>query len=137
MEQAKDISLVDLEELGRKDLPRWGIILTGFSSRHLHRMAQNLVRALQEIEIEELMNPPKLYGRKDDDWILVECKDIMVHMFTEESRDDIALEYKWRYKISDEEMNDWESQHYALKKKWSREGGQSLKKSKFKKKDVL
>ena len=136
MEQGKDISLVDLEELGRQDLPRWGIILTGFSSRHIHRMAQNLVKAFEDIEIPELMNPPKLYGRKDDDWILVECKDIMVHMFTEESRDEIDLEHKWRSKFTDEELQDWESKNFAIKKKWQREGGQSLKNSKSKKLDL-
>lgn len=127
MEQAKDISLLDMEELGRKDLPKWAIILSGYSTRHLYRMGQNLKKALEETDIPDLRNPPKMYGRKDDDWILLECKDIMVHMFTEEARDDIDLEYKWKNPVSDEAVKEYEDRMYSLKKKWKREGGQELK----------
>jgi ribosomal silencing factor RsfS len=116
-----------MEELGRKDLPKWAIVLSGYSSRHLYRMAQNLVKALKDVEIPEILNPPKMYGRKDDEWILVECKDIMVHMFTEEAREDIDLEYKWKNPVSDEQAKEYEERMYSLKKKWKREGGQELK----------
>jgi len=116
-----------MEELGRTDLPRWGIILTGYSSRHLYRMGKNLLKAFLEAEIPDLNNPPKLYGRKDDDWILVECKDIMVHMFTEEAREDIDLEYKWRNPVPEEEIQEIEEKMYSLKKKWKREGARELK----------
>lgn len=52
MEQAKDIELIDLhEECNRYDLARWGIILTGYSSRHMYRMAKNLHKALIDLEV--------------------------------------------------------------------------------------
>ena len=108
MEQAKDITLLDLEELGRKDLPRHGIILTAYSSKHMYRMAQNLVKALKEINIPDLLNPPALHGRRDDEWIMVTCKEFMINMFLEESRLEIDLEWKWRNPVTDEAVLEFE-----------------------------
>lgn len=95
MEHAKDVDLFDLHELGRTDLPRWGIILTGYSSRHLFRIASGLVKCIKELEIPEQINPPRLDGRRDDDWIMVSFKNFMIHMFTEESREEVDMEGKW------------------------------------------
>lgn len=68
LEQVKDISVVNFDEIGRHDLGKWGIIATTFSCRHNFRTAKNTVNALKACEIPDMYNPPKLHGRKDDDW---------------------------------------------------------------------
>ncbi len=133
MEQGKDITLVDLEELGRGDLAKWGIIMTGFSSRHLYRVAQNFTKAIKEIDIPDYISEYRIYGRKDDDWIMVESKDIMIHMFTEESGEDVALEFKWKHPVKEEEVEEFEKQNFALKPKWKKEGDLQIKRFKGKK----
>lgn len=116
MEHAKDVVLVDLLELGRTDLPQYGIILTAFSSRHMHRIGTSLVKCIKEIEIPELINPPRLHGRKDDDWIMVSFKNVMVHMFTEESRLDLDLENKWRNPPQSDDEVDYDEMKKENKK---------------------
>jgi len=105
MEHGKDVSLVDLLEYDRIDLPRWGIIVTGFSSRHLHRMATSLAKSIKDLQIPGLINPPRVDGRRDDEWIMVSWKDYMVHMFTEESREDLDLENKWKSPDYEDDMD--------------------------------
>ncbi len=56
LEQSKDIKIVDLKELGRTDLPNYGIIATTYSSRHNYRVANNLVNALKKLNIKNLIN---------------------------------------------------------------------------------
>lgn len=116
MEHAKDVVLVDLLELGRTDLPQYGIILTAYSSRHMHRIGTSLVKCIKEIEIPELINPPRIHGRKDDDWIMVSFKNVMVHMFTEESRADLDLENKWKNPPQSDDEIDYEQMKKQNKK---------------------
>jgi len=103
MEQAKDVVLFDLHEYNRTDLPRWGVILTGYSSRHLYRMAQALYKSIKEVNIPGLINPPRIDGGRDDEWIMVSWKGVMVHMFTEEARIDLDLETKWTQDIEEDD----------------------------------
>ncbi|KAL4456563.1 hypothetical protein ABPG74_000670 [Tetrahymena malaccensis] len=110
LEQAKDIICVDLEkECNRYDLPRFGIILSSFSCRHNYRIAQNLLRAIRELEIPDMKDKNfKISGRKDDEWLMVDFNDIQVHCFVEESREEIDLEWKWKNPPSKEEMAEFE-----------------------------
>jgi len=110
LEQGKDIICVDLEkECKRYDLPRYGIILSTFSCRHNYKMASNLLKAIKSLEIPEMEGKNfKISGRKDDEWLLVDFNDIAVHMFVEEAREEIDLEWKWRNPPSEEEMKEYE-----------------------------
>ena len=70
-EQAKDISLVDLLELGRTDLARYGIIATTFSARHNYKIAKNLLSAFQKCDLPHEGSPPRIHGARDDDWFFI------------------------------------------------------------------
>lgn len=49
---------------------------------------------------------PQVYGTRDDEWYIVSFhirlmvghKDVMVHLCTEDSRLELSLEHKWKYK---------------------------------------
>lgn len=68
LEQGKDITLVDLHELRRTDLPKYGILVTTYSARHNYKIAKNLVKALIQCEIPDQGSPPKVHGLKTDEW---------------------------------------------------------------------
>ncbi|EGR33263.1 hypothetical protein IMG5_057280 [Ichthyophthirius multifiliis] len=110
LEQAKDITCIDLlEECNRTDLPRYGIILSSYSCRHNYRIASNLLKAIRELDIPHLQQRSfKISGRKDDEWLLLDFGDVAVHMFVEEARDEIDLEWRWRNPPTPEEQEEFE-----------------------------
>ena len=73
-----------------------------------------------DLEITTVLNPPKLYGRRDDDWILVEYADFMVNMFTDDAREDIDLENKWRNPPDEDEVEEENKEDSKLKRKWAK-----------------
>eukprot|EP00743_Colponemidia_sp_Colp-15_P006883 GILK01007427.1.p1 GENE.GILK01007427.1~~GILK01007427.1.p1 ORF type:complete len:234 (-),score=39.90 GILK01007427.1:145-846(-) len=92
-EQAQDIVVLDLEKLGRSDLGKHAIVLTGHSARHIQRMAQYICKLVREL------NPvgvaPRVFGRSENDWVILHTGNIVVHLFTEKSRAAYDLEGLW------------------------------------------
>ena len=109
-ELLKDIEVFDLKELGKDQMAEWGILATGFSNRHLYKAAKSFVREMEKLDEGLLKNAPKVHGRKDDEWILV-CagRAVHIHLFTENTRRDVALADKWKdqvYCFNDERLID-------------------------------
>ena len=97
-ELLKDVEILDMQNYGREDIARYAVIATGFSSRHINSAAKTLVRLLADVPLDG-QNPPKVFGRKDDEWIHVNVgRDINLHLFTEQSRQDVDLPYKYANK---------------------------------------
>jgi ribosomal silencing factor RsfS len=77
------------------DKGKWGIIGTGYSNRHIFKVGKSLVAALRELNVE-WPNEPRIFGRKDDEWIMVGIGPQMnLHLLTENLREDVDLEAKW------------------------------------------
>ena len=93
---AVDADVIDVQE-GRLDTIEHMIICTGRSRAHLQRIAQVIVRALKR---RKLVHAPGATGADgeddDDDWIAVDCGNIMVHMLTADTRQHLGLEELWR-----------------------------------------
>jgi len=118
LHQAKDISVVNVKELNKPALPDFAIICTGFSSRHIHRIAVNLVHEVKKLKCPEIINQPRVLGRKEDSWLMVEVKEIAVHIFLEDYRNEIDLEYRWNTPISEEVLEEYrETVNMRRKKK--------------------
>ena len=76
---AKDIVLVDFKEMGRTNIERYGIIVSCFSAKHCYKTAKNLLKALEKVEVpsrEWDPCPPKIAGRKDDEWVMLRFNEI-------------------------------------------------------------
>jgi ribosomal silencing factor RsfS len=96
-ELIKDVVVVDLHAKNINDRGKWGMIGTGFSNRHIFKVAQNLVGELKSLGVE-WNNVPRIFGRRDDEWIMVIVgANIRLHLFTEGQREDVDLESKWDY----------------------------------------
>ena len=66
------------------------IITSGTSNVHMQAIATNISRELKNNKIEN-----KIEGINSDIWVLVDCGDIVLHIFSEESRKYYALEKLW------------------------------------------
>ena len=52
LEMIKDIHITNLEELGSSDY-KWAITGTGFSTKHIYKVAKTLTKSLQELDVKK------------------------------------------------------------------------------------
>ena len=72
------------------------VVSSGTSNRHVASIAERLISTLKQdfgIHI-------KTEGMDNSDWVLIDCGDVIVHVFREEVRDFYQLERLWRRKPS-------------------------------------
>ena len=118
LELATDIEYYDMvKSFDQRDCPQHTFIGTGLSSRHIYRIGKNLLEALEDTGYDKWRNQPRIHGRKDDDWIMIWFGEYMVHLFIEQSREDIDLPVKWAYKHTEEEVAEMERIAYGKSKK--------------------
>lgn len=78
---------------GRAGFADYLIIATGTSTRHVMALADNLAKDLKRSEYLV-----QVEGKNSDgNWVVVDTGDVIVHLFTEETRDYYALENMWGY----------------------------------------
>ena len=79
---------------GRAGFADYLIIATGTSTRHVMALADNLAKDLKRSE-----RLVQVEGKNSDgNWVVVDTGDVIVHIFTEETRDYYALEHMWQAK---------------------------------------
>ena len=71
------------------------IIATGSSARHIRKMSQAVVQALKSRDLKSAMGYTGAEGDKDDDWLLIDCDDRVVHLMLPQTRKALALEAHW------------------------------------------
>lgn len=67
------------------------IICTGRSNRHLHAVAEKVAEECKKNDI----SPIHVSGQNSDEWIIVDCFDVIVHIMVQEARDFYQLEKIW------------------------------------------
>lgn len=88
-DKGEDIVVVDLQ--GRSNLADYIVIATGRSARQVGAMADHLIKKLQP----ELSFRMTVEGLPQGDWVLLDCGDVVVHLFRPEVRDFYAIEKMW------------------------------------------
>ena len=87
--------MVNLASLGYSQ-EKFGIVCSGFSSKHLHSTAKKLKSEVNRLKVPELEHKaPKVMGGKSESWLLVVIKEVQVHFLLEEYRYDLDLEFRW------------------------------------------
>jgi ribosome-associated protein len=87
--KAKDILILDLRKITQ--ISDFFIICTGNSKTHIKAISEYLREKLKEKKI-------KIYGEegeKESGWILLDCGNIVIHIFQEEERKYYQLEKLW------------------------------------------
>ena len=88
--KAEDIDVIDLN--GLSTLADYMVIATGSSSRQVSALASK-IRDLYE---EHHLPTPRSEGETQGDWVVVDCGDIIVHLFRAEVRDFYNIEKMWK-----------------------------------------
>ena len=91
LEDAKADDVVTIELAGKSSVTDYMVIASGRSDRHVGAIADQLQRRLKEIKYGTV----RVEGQPQNDWVLVDIGDVVVHIFRPEVRDFYNLEKMW------------------------------------------
>lgn len=115
----KDIIVVPTHKLGLLHLKENSILCSGFTARHIYKVAKDLVVELKKLKIPDLPFVPTVFGRRDEEWVIVEIGEIQVHFFVESFRKENDLLERW-LNPAPQEYIDWlkrvDNKYYGKKK---------------------
>lgn len=88
-DKAEDIVQIDLR--GRSDVADYMVICSGRSSRQVGSISEKLVDRLKQ----DFAMTAKMEGKETGDWVLIDGRDVIVHVFRPEVREFYQLEKMW------------------------------------------
>ncbi|HTR14712.1 MAG TPA: ribosome silencing factor [Roseiarcus sp.] len=91
LEDAKAEDIVSIDLKGKTTLADRMIIATGRSSTHVGAIAERVIKACRDAGIPS----PKVEGMPHCDWVLLDVKDAIVHIFRPDVRRFYNLEKMW------------------------------------------
>lgn len=91
LEDDKAEDLVVLDVTGKASFADRMIIATGQVERQIAAMATHLEQALEKVGLK--LRRDSIQGSPD--WVLIDCGDLIVHLFRPEAREMYALERMW------------------------------------------
>ena len=98
LDDAKAEEIVTIDLTNKTTIADYMVIATGRSQRQLAAMADHLVSKLKSagrhIPVE---------GKDRGDWVLVDCGDVIVHLFRPEARTHYNLEKMWAMEMPEPE----------------------------------
>ncbi len=95
--KAEDIVSIDIQ--GKSSLGDYMVVASGRSHRHVAAAADHLITAVKEAG----MGAPRVEGLTNADWVLIDCGDVIVHIFRPEVREFYNLEKMWQAPDLEEE----------------------------------
>uniref|UniRef100_A0A8D2PKN0 Mitochondrial assembly of ribosomal large subunit protein 1 n=1 Tax=Zosterops lateralis melanops TaxID=1220523 RepID=A0A8D2PKN0_ZOSLA len=100
-ENAKDICVIQLSpEIKYCD---YFIIVSGFSTRHLHAMANYMLKMYKHLK-EDGSPRTQIEGKETDDWLCIDFGHIVVHFMLPETREVYELEKLWTLGPYDDQL---------------------------------
>ena len=91
LEDAKAEDIVSIDLQGKTTLADWMIIATGRSSTHVGAIADRVIRACRDAGVPT----PKVEGMPLCDWVLLDVREAIVHIFRPDVRRFYNLEKMW------------------------------------------
>ena len=91
LEDIKAVNPVAINVKKISTLTDFMIIASGTSNRHIAAISEKVIDGLNKNKIKEV----KVEGQGDDDWVLVDAGDIIVHLMSSEARKFYDLESLW------------------------------------------
>ena len=92
--KAEDVVAINL--IGKASFADHMVIATGTSQRHVASMAVHLKEKMKTTGLREVL----LEGTAQNDWVLIDGGDVIVHLFTHEIREFYAIEKIWSSDMS-------------------------------------
>jgi len=98
--KAKDVVIMELGNL--TDITDYFLVASGTSERHVRTIADNVEIGMKEKGVK----PFSVEGYRDGRWVIIDYRDIIVHVFLEQLRELYDLESLWieakRYRVEKE-----------------------------------
>ena len=91
LENDKGIDIISIDLIGRSSIADYMVVVSGNTVRQVTAMANNLIKKYKEIGLRL----PSPEGMSNGDWVLIDAKDILIHIFRPEVRDFYSLEKMW------------------------------------------
>jgi ribosome-associated protein len=88
-DKAQDVVVINLA--GKTSFADYMVIASGTSQRHVATMAVHLRENLKTTGVKEI----PLEGAEQNDWVLIDGGDVIVHLFRPEIREFYDLEKMW------------------------------------------
>ena len=87
--KGEDVVIMDLR--GVAAFSDFFVIITAGSSRRSNTIADHIAISLKDLS----MRVSHIEGERDSSWVLIDCWDVIAHVFNTESRGFYALERVW------------------------------------------
>ena len=91
LEEAKAIDICQLDVRKLTDITDFMVIASGTSHRHVHAMAERVREAARQRQLR----PIGIEGEAENDWILMDYADVVVHLMMPQVREFYSLERLW------------------------------------------
>ena len=91
LDNDKGIDIVSIDLIGRSSIADYMVVVSGNTVRQVTAMANNLIKIYKEMGLRL----PSPEGMSNGDWVLIDAKDILIHIFRPEVRDFYSLEKMW------------------------------------------
>lgn len=92
LEETKASNLVALDVSQQSSITNYLLLATGTSQPHLRAIKRDLDKALREKRVKIL----GVDEGKDSGWSVVDAFDVMIHLFTPDTRENYKLESLWK-----------------------------------------
>lgn len=91
LEDSKAEDIIPIDISGKSALGDYMVIASGRSHRHVSALADHLLKALKEHDVQDV----RIEGLSTGDWVLIDSGDIIIHLFRPEIREFYNLEKMW------------------------------------------
>ena len=91
LEDAKAENIIAVDLIGKTTIADWMIIASGRSSTHVGAIADRVLKACRDAGFPA----PKVEGMPLCDWVLLDARDAIVHIFRPDVRQFYNLEKIW------------------------------------------
>ena len=91
LEEAKAVDICQLDVRKLTDITDFMVIASGTSHRHVHAMAERVREAARQ----QQLRPIGIEGEAENDWILIDYAEVVVHVMMPQVREFYSLERLW------------------------------------------
>ena len=89
-----------LDLVGKSSIADTMLVASGRSNRHVNALSDYVQRGLKQVGLAKL----GIEGDKQNDWVLIDVGDVIVHLFRPEVREYYALEKLWSVSPSQDNL---------------------------------
>ncbi|MBN8828777.1 MAG: ribosome silencing factor [Sphingobacteriia bacterium] len=92
-EKGEEILVVDLK--GKSDFADFMIVATGLNKKHVATLGEKIAQHMKT-NYKTIVN---VEGLDEAEWVLVDCFDIIIHIFQQPIREHYKIEDLWNVKL--------------------------------------